>query len=137
MSTTVNEAINQSLTVKAEVKVAEPTFGNGKYSKVAEVAYNMAKFYLGINEAQATKFAKAYASDLGRLNVNIDKISLGTISDDGYISIRESGKSAKIKCTDSMRICSILNALEKAFKLGVASFKGIQLNSDLTKWLQE
>lgn len=131
--TTVNEAVNQGLNVTAP-KAEAISFGNGKYSKVAEVAFNTSKFYLGLNDETATKFAKAYASDLGRINISIDKISLGAINEDGYITIRESGKSAKIKCTQSMRLVAIINALEKAHKLGVETFK-VTLEAELTEWL--
>lgn len=110
-------------------------FGNGRYSKVAEELYYNSLHLLKISKDQAEKLAKSYVSDLGRLNSVADKVTIGKVNKDGYVSLKESAKVTKTKMTVSMRVAKVVIALQDAVTLGVAEFGEIKLDEDLSDWL--
>jgi hypothetical protein len=136
MSAATHSVVNVTEPLQMTPKqTSRETFGEGRYSKVAFQLYSESKYLLGLNEEQAIKLSKAYASDLGRINSSADKIGITRPNKDGYITLTESTKTKGIKLTFSMRIAKLVVMLFDARDFGIEEFGSIKLDQTLVEWL--
>lgn len=111
-------------------------FGEGRYSKVASELFKDSQRLLNVTEAQADKIARAFMSDLGRLQSKVDSVALGKLSKSG-ITLREISKVKLTNLSYSLTIAKLCTMLDEARNYGVTKFDKITLFKDLGEWVEQ
>jgi hypothetical protein len=135
MTTTTTETpVSVPASATPAIKYGE--FGWGRYSGLASDLFADAQHVLGLSEKQADRLAKAYASELGRMNMSPDKIKLGKPNKDGNIKIGEAS-STKVSGSPALSIALLVQELSAIYKLGIISYGAVKLSQRLAVWLDD
>lgn len=140
--TTTDTAIPATVTepqARAHYENAKPNFGNGPLSRETERYYNAGMELFKMTSAQAEKFARQAASDVGAAirNSNI-AIKLGKTNDDGKGTISQACKTKGVHYTDAMNIVRAIDWVADAGKNNVSyGHTGWKLVPTLQAWVDK
>lgn len=111
------------------------SFGNGRYSRIAEELFDSSRFLLKLTDVQAEKVAKSFASELGRIDMKATSVKVGKLNKDGFVSLSEAAKIKGVKMTHALQVAKLVTILDDAVKCGVSTFDTITLDPDLVEWI--
>jgi hypothetical protein len=113
-------------------------FGSGKYSAIMHGFYKDLIRLLALNEAQAEKAAKTLGSDMGRLNLGVEKLRFSKPNKDGYTKVSENGTMKDVPFKYSFTLFKLCQVLQEAKVYHVVDYgTEIKLSEDITKWLND
>lgn len=118
-----------------------PLFGRGKYSQLMGELYTDCQRVLGLTPKQAEKVARAYASEVGRIDATSDglKHKIGKLNKDGMLTVAESVKLKGLHLTPALacaKLCAELDGLKKFWlMLGPKGGSEIVLHDNIVSWL--
>jgi hypothetical protein len=113
-------------------------FGSGKYSAIMHAFYKDLIRLLALSETQAEKAAKTLGSDMGRLNLGVEKLRFSKPNKDGYTKVSENGTMKDVPFKYSFTLFKLCQVLQEAKVYGVIEYgDGIKLNEEMTKWLND
>jgi hypothetical protein len=119
----------------APKQIVAGEFGNGRYSNIAKELYADSQRILQLTEPQADKLARTYVADLGRFNAKCDSVSISKPNKDMQVTLKESCKVKGINLTNSVILAKLVTLLQDAKAWGVEKYHRIELQGDLTEWL--
>lgn len=137
VDTTVETTNGETTSTTGAPKKVAISFGNGRYSNVAEELFKDSQRLLLLDPAQAEKLARSYASDLGRISPKVakDGITIGKpAKKDRTVTLKESTMLKGVTLTYSLALAKLCVILQEATHYGASDFTPT-IRTDFMDWL--
>lgn len=134
LDTPITEPIALETTTVAPERQSIGNFGNGRYSGVAGELYRDAQRLLKLQRSQADKLARAFSSELGKLNSQVKSVGISKPNKDGGVTLREACVTKGVTMTNSLALAKLCVLLQDAKRYGATDFAPT-IREDIVEWL--